>query len=98
MTRPFPRKDQFCSSAPDRIAIHADGGETWRDQTTHFEIAEADEGDRLLRGRAVTQEARLSQTGHEANAMRIVPCKHRAHTWQSCKPGSTAGGSPPQYH
>ena len=43
MTRPFPRQDQFCSGAPDRIAIHADGGETWRDQTAHFEIAEADD-------------------------------------------------------
>src|SRR5207237_1046401 len=33
MTRSFPRQDQFCRRAPDRIAIYADGGESWCDQT-----------------------------------------------------------------
>src|SRR5437773_6598789 len=80
MTRPLPRQDQFCSGAPDRIAIYTDGGETWCDQTAHFEIAEADDRDRLLGRRAVAQQARLSQTGHEADRMRIVCRKHRVDT------------------
>jgi len=92
MTRPLPRQDQFCSSAPDRIAIHTDRGETWRDQTAHFEIAEADDRDRLLRRRAVTQHTGLPQPGHETDGMRIVRGKHRIDTGQFCKRDDTAGG------
>src|SRR3954470_14224066 len=91
MTRAYSRQDQFCSGAPDRIAIDADGGERGRDQAAHFEIAEADDRDRLLRGRAVAQQAGLAQARHEADRMRIVGCKHSVDTGQLRKRDDTAG-------
>jgi hypothetical protein len=61
MTRPFPRQDQLGGRAADRIAMDADGGEAGRDQTAHFEIAEADQRDRLLGSRAVAQQPAAAQ-------------------------------------
>src|SRR5882757_5508541 len=82
MARPGPRQHQFCRRAADGIAVNADGTETWRDQPAHFQIAEADDGDRLPGGRTVADQARGSQARHEADGMGVIGREHRVDTWE----------------
>src|ERR1700678_2505227 len=65
MARPGARQHQLRRGSTDGIAMNADGAEARRDQPTHFQIAEPNDGDRLLGGRTETQHTGGAKTGHE---------------------------------
>src|SRR5664279_4649549 len=65
MARPGARQHQSGRGSADGITVNADGAEAWRDQPAHFQIAQPNDGDRLLRGRTETQQSGGAQAGHE---------------------------------
>src|ERR1700678_4495581 len=72
MARPGARQHQLRRGSADGIAVNADGAEAWRDQPTHFQIAEPNNSDRWRRGRTETQQSGGAQAGHEADGVRII--------------------------
>src|SRR5712691_5274169 len=54
LARSAARHHQLCGGAADGIAVNADGAKSRRNQLAHFQVAKANDGDRLLRGWANT--------------------------------------------
>jgi hypothetical protein len=52
LARSAARHHQLRGGAADGVAVNADGAESRRNQPAHFQIAKANDGDRLFRGRA----------------------------------------------
>ena len=75
MARAALRQHQPCGGAADGVAVNPDGAEGRRDQPAHFQIAQTDHRDRLLRGSAkALQSGDASfETLHAYFLDRLVP-------------------------
>src|SRR5258705_90152 len=92
MARPVAGQYQLGRGSADGIAMNADGAESRRYQPPHFQIAEADDGDRLLPGGTQALQSGRPQPGHEADGMRIIGREHRIDAGQVGERDDTARG------